>query len=85
VRSSVREAANEVARRPRFAPSCPEPAEVLGVVATDTSSITVRVSVRTEPGQRDALQRAVREAVVERLVADGLWPTPADPALGSAS
>jgi hypothetical protein len=41
------------------------------------------VALRTTPAHRAALERALREAVLDRLAADGLWPAgqpPASPA-----
>ena len=74
---AVGDAAREVARRPQFAASCTEPPEVLGIVGTAGDHCTVRVGLRTVPAQRDALERALREAAVARLSAGGLWPEPA--------
>ena len=76
VREAVLAAAREVAARPRFAPGCPEPPEITGVAAADASSYTLQVMLRTRPADRDGLERAVREAVVDRLLAEGAWPTP---------
>jgi len=73
---AVAAAAREVAQRPQFAPSCTEPPEVLGIVETTEDHCIVRVGLRTVPTQRDALERALREAAVARLVAGGLWPEP---------
>ncbi|HEY3942418.1 MAG TPA: mechanosensitive ion channel domain-containing protein [Acidimicrobiales bacterium] len=82
VRRSVLGAAGAVARSAAFAASCPEPPDVVGFVDADQTSYTLRVQVRTQPEVRDALERAVREAVLDRLVAEGLWPAPAAPAPG---
>lgn len=77
VLDAVGAAAREVAQRPQFASSCTEPPEVLGVVETTQERCTVRVGLRTVPAQRDALERALREAAVAHLAAGGLWPAPA--------
>ena len=74
---AVAAAAREVAQRPQFSPSCTEPPEVLGIVETTDDHCTVRVGLRTVPTQRDAVERALREAAVARLSAEGLWPEPA--------
>jgi small conductance mechanosensitive channel len=68
------EAAAAVARQPAFAGSCPDPPEVLGVVAADAATCTLRVTLRTTPGQRVPLERALRAALTERMVAERLWP-----------
>ena len=45
-------------------------------MSSDAATFTMRVMVRTVPGDRDPLERAVRQAMIERLMAEGLWPTP---------
>ena len=82
VRDAVLSAAQEVATRPRFAPGCPDPPEITGVVAADASSYTLRVMLRTRPADRDALERAIREAVVDRMMTSGTWP-PSPPDAGA--
>ena len=74
VREAVVEAAREVAGRPPFAATSTEPPEAVGMVAAEAGTCTVRVALRTVPARRAALERALREAVVARLAADGLWP-----------
>jgi small conductance mechanosensitive channel len=74
VRRIVEEAAARVARTPRFAAHCTEPAHVLGLSAADATSVTVQVTLLTIPAQRDALTRALRESVIGALAAAGLWP-----------
>lgn len=51
----------------------PEP-EVVGVVAADATTCTLRVALRVTPGRRSAVERDLREALVGQLVADGVWP-----------
>ena len=68
-------AARVVAATPQFASTCPDPPEVLGVVAAAADSCTLRVVLRTIPAERFALERALREAIVGALMAEGLWPT----------
>ena len=60
-----------------FAATCTEPPEVLGMVAADADGCTLRVTLRTVPAQRDALERALRAALVRALADEGLWPEPA--------
>ncbi len=74
VREAVVAAAREVAGRPPFAATSTEPPEVAGMVAAEAGTCTVRVALRTAPSRRTALERALREAVVARLAAEGLWP-----------
>lgn len=68
------EVARQVARRPAFTTTVTEPPEVLGMTDAATDSCSVRVAIRTVPAQRDALQRALREALVDRLIRLGAWP-----------
>jgi small conductance mechanosensitive channel len=77
VRSVVGGAAHEVAQRPEFAGHVTEPPEVVGLLAADSSTITMRVMLLTVPSQRDPLTRALREAAIEALARAELWP--ADP------
>ncbi len=76
----VADAARTVAHGPRFASSCTEPPEVLGLVAAAAEGATLRVALRTSPGLRDPLARALREAAVDALVGADLWPDAATPA-----
>lgn len=73
------DAAREVARSPRFVSSCTEPPEIMGIVAADGDSCTMRIALRTTPEHRDPLERSLREAAVSHLVANGLWPQSAGP------
>lgn len=85
VKEVVAASARTVASDPRFAASGTERPEVVGLVAARADLCTLRVTLRTTPGRRDALQRALREEVVAGLVAEGLWPgSPAEvPAPGA--
>lgn len=74
VREAVTAAAREVARAPQFAASCTEPPEVVGLVAAEAETCTLRVALRTTPSRRPSLERALREAVLSSLAARGLWP-----------
>ena len=82
-KSSVAAAARQVAEQ-LGDPSATEPPDVVGVVAADASTCTLRVALRTSPGRRTAAERALREAVVARLVADGVWAIGDGPATGPA-
>ena len=82
VRSVIVEAAHAVAQRPGFAGHVTEPPEVVGLLAADSSTITMRVMLLTVPSQRDPLTRALREATIEALARSELWP--ADPAAPGA-
>ncbi len=79
VREVVAAAAREVAHSPRFAASCTEPPEVVGMVDADGASCTVRIALRTTPARRPPLERALREEVVARLADAGLWPAGGSP------
>jgi small-conductance mechanosensitive channel len=74
VKTALANAAHDVAQAPRFASTSPQPPEVLGVIASDATSVTVRTMVRTVPTHRDALERALRQSLIETAVAQGCWP-----------
>jgi small conductance mechanosensitive channel len=77
VRSVIADAAHEVTQRPEFAGHATEPPQVVGLLAADSTTITMRVMLLTVPSQRDPLTRALREAAIEALARAELWP--ADP------
>jgi small conductance mechanosensitive channel len=74
IERSLAEAAQQVASSPRFAASCSEAPVVLGVVGSDATTCTIRVTLRTTPSLRDPLERALRQALVERLSVLHRWP-----------
>jgi len=74
VHTVVATAAAGVAASPRFSTSCTEPPEVLGIVASDGTTCTIRVGLRTSTTNRAPLERKLREACVSALMGDGLWP-----------
>ncbi len=74
VRAIVGEAAQRVAARPQFAPHCIEPPMVVGFVAADVSTTTLRVMLHTVPAQRDAVEVALRQEAIGALAAADLWP-----------
>jgi small conductance mechanosensitive channel len=79
VRQVIAGAAHEVATDTRFAAHCTEPPNVVGLRAADSSTITMRVMLLTVPSQRDALTRALREAVLVALARAELWPGAVEP------
>jgi small conductance mechanosensitive channel len=82
VRSVIAGAAHEVAQRSEFAGHVTEPPQVVGLLAADSATITMRVMLLTVPSQRDPLTRALREAAIGALARAELWP--ADPAAAPA-
>jgi small conductance mechanosensitive channel len=74
VNALVGDAATRVAEWPEFQPWCTEPPTLVGTVASDTSSLTVRVMLKTVPSQRDALERALRQEAIGALAVAGVWP-----------
>jgi len=79
VRRVVEEAAREVAARPQFAGHSTEPPHLVGLLAADSATITLRVMLHTIPSQRDALTRALREAAISALARARLWPAEVAP------
>jgi hypothetical protein len=79
VRRVIEEAAHHVAVDPAFASHCTEPPHLVGLLAADSSTITMRVTLLTVPSQRDALTRALREQAVVALAQAHLWPAEAAP------
>jgi small conductance mechanosensitive channel len=77
VRTIIVEAARRVAERPAFAPHCTQPPTVVGTVAADAATLTIRLMLHTVPSQRDALERALREEAIATLARAGRWPAPA--------
>ena len=79
VRRVIEEAAHHVAVDPAFASHCTAPPHLVGLLAADSSTITMRVTLLTVPSQRDALTRALREQAVVALAQAHLWPAEAAP------
>ncbi|MGO9856123.1 MAG: mechanosensitive ion channel family protein [Acidimicrobiales bacterium] len=79
VRRVITDAAHQVATSAEFADHSTEPPSVVGLLAADATTITMRVTVLTVPSRRDALTRALREAVVSALAKAGLWPADVTP------
>lgn len=74
--AAVLDAATAVTRAEPYADAVDGVPEVLGVEAVGTQWVLLRLVVRVQPGQRWALQRALRAAIADRLRADGLLPPP---------
>jgi small conductance mechanosensitive channel len=85
------ELAGEVVARPDIAPDVLEPPNVLGVEAVTTEGVTLRVTVKTNPGRQFAVQRALNAALSDGFERAGIprpgaAPTPvvlATPQAGS--
>ena len=56
-----------MSRRTRVRPHGTEPPSVVGLLAADATTITMRVMLLTVPSQRDPLTRALREAALAAL------------------
>ncbi len=63
VRSILQEAVSEVCTREEFTESVLEPPTVLGVESLGADGITLRVTIKVDPGNQWSIQRAVREHV----------------------
>ena len=63
VRSILNEAVSEVCAREEFTESVLEPPVVLGVESLGADGITLRVTIKVDPGDQWSIQRAVREHV----------------------
>jgi moderate conductance mechanosensitive channel len=68
----LQETADRVCTEPEYADAVLEPPIVLGVESLLSTGITVRLTVKTRPGQQFALQRALREALMADLRANGV-------------
>ncbi len=79
VRHVMEEAAREVAGRPEFAAHSTQPPDLVGLLAADSGTITMRIMLHTIPAQRDALTRGLREAAISALARARLWPAEAAP------
>ncbi len=85
VRRVMEEAAHRVAGDPEFSAHCTEPPRLVGLLAADASTMTLRVTLLTVPSQRDALTRALREETIAALAKAHLWPVDAVPPPAPAS
>jgi small conductance mechanosensitive channel len=64
--------AQEVCATAEWADAVLDPPQLLGVEALGADGITIRVTVKTEPGAQWALQRALREALKSALDGAGI-------------
>lgn len=71
-RELLHRAADEVCQSPEFRESVLEPPTVLGVESLGVDGVTLRLTVRVEPGTQWALQRALRERVKQVFDAAGI-------------
>lgn len=68
-RSALEQAAREVCERAEFVESVLEPPTILGVESLGADGITIRATVKVDPGDQWSIQRAIREHV--KTVFDG--------------
>jgi small conductance mechanosensitive channel len=62
-RSAIIDCVRRVCESDEWAPSVQSEPELLGVEALSADGVTIRVTVRTEPGRQWALQRVLREEI----------------------
>lgn len=66
------EASRALASAAEFQADVLEPPEVMGVMALDDSSVTLRATIKVKPGAQWALSRALRKEIKERFERDGI-------------
>lgn len=71
-RQVIIECATNVSASDEWVDAVLDPPELLGVEALGIDGITIRVTVKTQPGRQWALQRALREAIKAALDAAGI-------------
>jgi moderate conductance mechanosensitive channel len=71
-RRVIIECVEEVCARDEWADAVLEPPQLLGVEALGADGITIRVTVKTQPGVQWALQRSLREAIKTALDGAGM-------------
>jgi small conductance mechanosensitive channel len=69
----VTEAAQRVGSETSAAAGCTQAPEVLGLVATEGASGTIRVMLRTNHTHRSVIERALRGAIAGALADAGIW------------
>ncbi len=76
-RAVIEEAARRVAGSAQFAGHATEPPVLVTLIASTESTLTLRLTLHTVPGQRDAARRApcARRPIVDLSRAE-LWPAP---------
>lgn len=76
VLGAVHAAADAVYGDERYSAACLDAPVVWGVTATAVDSLTTRVTIRTTAGDRDRVERALREQVARRLREAGVFAPP---------
>jgi small-conductance mechanosensitive channel len=78
VRHSLRAVAHELWEDPEYAGAVLEEPEVWGVEALTGDVVTMRVTLKTSPGEQSRVARAMRERIKARFDLDGIeMPSPA--------
>lgn len=78
VRHSLRAVAHELWEDPEYAGAVLEEPEVWGVEALTGDVVTMRVTLKTSPGEQSRIARAMRERIKARFDLDGIaMPAPA--------
>lgn len=65
----ISDVVNELTHDEYFAEFCSDPPDPLDTVATGPDTVTVRISIRTVPEQKDILEHKLREETLRRLIA----------------
>jgi small conductance mechanosensitive channel len=76
-REIIEQAARRVASSDEFAGHATEPPELVTLIDSTDSTLTLRVMLHSVPSQRDALTRALREQAILDLSQAELWPAAA--------
>jgi len=79
VLETLRTVAESVVAEPTLAPFCLEAPRVWGVVASDDTTFSARVTVRTTALKRDLIEQALRDGVARALRAAGIYEAPGTP------
>jgi small-conductance mechanosensitive channel len=77
VQRIVTEAAHRVAERDDITVDPKEPPRLVGMIAADATTMTIRVTLHTSPSQRDTVTRALREEAMTALAKAGHLLEPA--------
>jgi small-conductance mechanosensitive channel len=76
VLETLRTVADGVVAEASFAPFCLEAPRVWGVVASDDTTFSARVTVRTTAVKREPIEQALRDGVARGLRAAGIYEAP---------
>jgi moderate conductance mechanosensitive channel len=76
-RAIIEQAARRVAATEEFAGHTTEPPELVTLIDSTDTTLTLRVVLHSVPSQRDALTRALREQSILDLSQAALWPAAA--------